>query len=386
MITIAVRGGFPTLYLAQYLSKTSIPFRFISTYPSLYTARKGIPVSKTTSLTEIILADKLLGKSLRRREVDFDWKLNQWFDLRVSRSIPPQTTLFTGWSQISLRSLRAAKALGARTIVERGSSHIRAQDEILREESDLHGISYTGIDPRVIAKELAEYEEADFISVPSQFAKASFLKRGTPPEKLITVPYGVELSNFKPVRKTDSVFRIVQCSSLSLRKGVHYLVRAFHELKLPDAELWLIGGMTPEIEPFIRKYANPNIILKGTFGLDQLHKQYSQCSVFCLPSIEEGMALVQAQAMACGLPLICSTNSGGGDLIREGVDGFEVPIRDVEALKERILHLYKNPEAAENMGRSARARVASMFTWDNYAQGLLHAYERLGIRTPDMPR
>ena len=67
--------------------------------------------------------------------------------------------------------------------------------------------------------------------------------------------------------------------------------------------------------------------------------------------------MVQAQAMACGLPVICTTNTGGADLVREGRDGFILPIRDVEAIKEKILYFYENPEACTAMGESARSRV-----------------------------
>lgn len=77
--------------------------------------------------------------------------------------------------------------------------------------------------------------------------------------------------------------------------------------------------------------------------------------------------MVQCQAMACGLPLICTTNTGGADLVGEdGEAGYVVPIRDVEALKARIRHLYANPDLARKMGQRAKARVAQGLTWKDY--------------------
>lgn len=84
-------------------------------------------------------------------------------------------------------------------------------------------------------------------------------------------------------------------------------------------------------------------------------------------SIEEGMAMVQCQAMACGLPLICSINTGGADLIGDDEKaGFVIPIRDVNALKERILFLYENQEYCRAMGQTAKQRISQGYTWADY--------------------
>jgi glycosyltransferase involved in cell wall biosynthesis len=108
-----------------------------------------------------------------------------------------------------------------------------------------------------------------------------------------------------------------------------------------------------------------------------LHKYYAQGSVFCLASIEEGLAMVQVQAMACGLPVICTTNTGGADLVREGQDGFILPIRDVDAIKEKILYCYENPEACRSMGASARLRVQDGFSWADYGKKMIAAYRKV---------
>jgi glycosyltransferase involved in cell wall biosynthesis len=378
MICVSVKGGFPTIHLAQHLANVGGDFRLITSYPGFYTKGKGISPANTRSVQELFFLEKFLSKVIKRR-IDIDWQSNEWFDLRASKLIDPRTRLFTGWSQTSYRSLRAAHALGAKAVVERGSSHIQTQDELLREEHQRFGQPYRGIDSRSIQKELSEYEEADFISVPSSFARQSFIDRGFPEAKLITVPYGVDTSLFVPGTKADQTFRIIQCSSLSLRKGVQYLLQAFSELQLPNSELCLVGGVTPEIEPILKRYRGTNVVMKGTLPLSKLAACYAQGSVFCLPSVEEGMAMVQAQAMACELPLICTTNTGGADIIREGVDGFTVPIRDVEALKEKILKLYEQQDLCRAMGASARQRVVSEFSWTHYAKKTLDTYRQRGL-------
>lgn len=379
MITLSLKGRFPTLYLAKHLATAKIPFRLLTSYPGFFTSTQGIPTTATSSIHEVFFVEKMIQKLSLSRFVHINWHLSEWFDLRAAKLIRRDTTLFNGWSQISLRCLKTAHKYGAKGILERGSTHICMQDDLLRQEYELHGLQYRQIDSRIIDKELAEYAEADYISIPSRFARSSFIARGVSEKKLIMVPYGVDPDLFRPKRKLDNVFRIIQCSHLSLRKGVHYLLQAFNELNLPSAELWLIGSITGEIEPFIRRYRNPRVFLKGAISFNRLHEYYSQGSLFCLPSIEEGMAMVQAQAMACGLPVICTTNTGGADILRNGQEGFIIPIRDVESLKEKILYLYENREVCSQMGYSALERVRSGFTWADYANKILDEYRLRGL-------
>ena len=87
--------------------------------------------------------------------------------------------------------------------------------------------------------------------------------------------------------------------------------------------------------------------------------------------------MVQLQAMACGLPVICTTNTGGEDIIRNGKEGFVVPIRDVEALKEKILYLYNNPEKCKRMGYNAKKMVRENFTWDYYGDRIIKKYKEI---------
>ncbi|OGW69811.1 MAG: hypothetical protein A3J72_09465 [Nitrospirae bacterium RIFCSPHIGHO2_02_FULL_40_19] len=197
-----------------------------------------------------------------------------------------------------------------------------------------------------------------------------------PEHKLIHIPYGVDLASFRQIRKEDKKFRIIHCGGISLRKGVHYLLQAFYELNLPDSELWLIGAMSEEMRPILRRFDNGRVIHKGSYPQKELYKYYSQGSLFVIMSIEEGLAVVEPQAMACGLPVICTTNSGGGDIIRDGLDGFIIAIRDVKTLKEKLTYLYENRDICDAMGRSAKERVSRGFTWDDYGDRVIGAYKK----------
>jgi glycosyltransferase involved in cell wall biosynthesis len=100
------------------------------------------------------------------------------------------------------------------------------------------------------------------------------------------------------------------------------------------------------------------------------------CDVLVLPSIVEGRALVQQEAMACGLPLIATRNAGGDDLIREGETGFLVPIRAPEAIAEKINWFATNRASLSGMAIAAQRRAGEL-TWHGYGEKVLAAVRSL---------
>jgi len=377
-VTISVGGRFHAFSLAQQLLKQEYLAWLITSYPKFEVVKYGIPREKIRSVLVKELVERGWRKlpSSLKNLYDPQYLINDTYDVLAKKYIDPKSDIFVGWSSFSLHSLRRAKRMGVIGIVEHCSSHIQYNVAILKEEYDRFGLKPELTHPKNIEKELQEYKEADYISIPSLFVKRTFLEKGIPESKLIHVPYGVDLSQFKQVPKEDNVFRVVFAGGMTLRKGVHYLLQAFAELKLPNSELLLLGTMNPEMEPFFRKYEG-NFRHTGHIPQRELYKYYSSGSVFVLASIEEGLAYVQAQAMACGLPVVATTNTGGEDIIRDGQDGFIIPIRDVEKLKEKLVYLYEHPDVREAMGRSAKERVSSGFTWDDYGDKMISEYERI---------
>jgi len=378
-ITISVLGRFHLFNLAKQLQDHNSLARLITSYPKFEAVRYGINPENITSLLSHEIHNRGWRQLSRITASLFNpqYLIFELYDRHASWHLRVPGDIFVGLSGCCLYSLRRARRLGAKTVVERGSSHMLYQRQILTEEYRKFGLVREVVHPQVVERELTEYQEADYISVPSTYVKETFVGQGIPAAKLIQTPYGVDLSSFHPVPKQDKIFRIIHCGGLSIRKGVPYLLQAFSELRLKDAELWLIGSITDEIKPFLRRFSSPAIIHKGPFPEKDLYRYYSQGSVFCLASVEEGLAMVQAQAMACGLPVICTTNTGGADLVREGRDGFILSIRDVEALKEKILYFYEHPEAGRDMGESARLRVQAGYSWSDYGHKMIVAYQNI---------
>jgi glycosyltransferase involved in cell wall biosynthesis len=270
--------------------------------------------------------------------------------------------------------MRRAKAShGSWTVCDRGSSHIRTQDELLREEVARSGVPAPPTDPRFIAKEEAEYEEADAIFVPSTFARQSFLDAGIAPHKVVAIPIGIRLEEFFPGPKRDDTFRVLCVAMISLRKGIGYLLEAMSRLGLPDSEVVLRGTVLPESRGILSRYEG-QFKLQPPLPRSGMRDLYSQASVLVLPSIEDGFGQVIVQAMACGVPVIATTNTGGPDVITDGKDGFIVPIRDAGAIAERLEYLYRNPDARAQMGQAALETVRAWNGWGRYTNQVLSTY------------
>jgi len=377
-VTISVGGRFHAFYLAQQLYRRGYLGSLITSYPKFEVVKYGIPKDKisTVIIKEVIARLWSLFPSSLTKFYNPQYAISEIFDQGAKRHLT-DSDILVAWSSFALHTIGKAKDMGIKTILERGSSHILYQTKILKEEYEKFGINADVAHPKIIEKELQEYEEADFISIPSLFVKRTFLSKGFPEEKLIHIPYGVDLADFSPIPKEDKTFRIIHCGGITLRKGVLYLLKAFYELNLQDTELWLIGSMGKEMQPFLRRYDNGKVFHKGPYPQKELYKYYSQGSVFVIMSIEEGLAMVQPQAMACGLPVICTTNTGGKDIVREGIDGFIIPIRAFEVLKEKLIYLYENPEVCKAMGQSAKEHVSKGFTWDDYGERMVRIYEKV---------
>lgn len=371
-VTVSVLGRFHAFYLARELDRLGFLDRLITSYPAWWAARWGVPTNHVRSLWPVEGARRVLPRSLRRW-LQRRGTLHRAYDVLAARGVPARSDVVVAWSGSAERTIRRAREAGAWTIVERCSSHMRTQREILREEYARHGLEPDLASSKAVEQEEREYEVADRIAIPSSFVEQTFLDRGVAPDKLLRIPYGVDPEEFEPVPKEDDIFRVVFAGALGVRKGTRYLLEAFAGLDLPDAELLLLGTTREEAKPWLARY-RAQVRHPGHVPQRELYRWYSQGSVFVLPSVEEGMAYVQLQAMACGLPLICTPNTGGEDLIREGEEGFVVPIRDVEALQERLVWGYEHREELREMGRAARQRVLREFTWRDYGERAVAAY------------
>ncbi len=286
--------------------------------------------------------------------------------------------LFHSWSGDCLLSLREARKQGIPSVLEIPTWH-RDRGKIKR------GANSSATEtPRLpwrkrwkndllLERErfLEEYDLASLILVLSERAAETFRVQGFPEDKLFYLPRGVDIERFRPGAR-PSIFRAVFSGALIERKGIQFLLEAWHRLNLREAELWLVGAVHDEAKPYLEKYARPNIRVIGFAQKPEIYLRQSTIHVF--PSQCEGSAKVTYEAAACGLPQI--TTREAGDVVQDGIEGIIIPPADVNTLATAIQQLYDDPQIVERMSIAARKRVVENFTWDHFRERLLHAYER----------
>lgn len=216
--------------------------------------------------------------------------------------------------------------------------------------------------------EKKEWQAADAIVCGSVFVAQGLISLGVKPRRIHVVPSGLNTDQFVQFAiKTanNRPLRILFLGEVTLRKGVQYLIRALQLLNSFKIEVRLVGNVAIK-EPYhsyIGKYAK----IIGLVPRSEVRRHYEWADLFIFPSLCEGSALVTYEALAAGLPVITSLNAGS--MVRDGVDGFIVPIRDSEALAEKIEVLCVNHELRKWMSQNARERALE-FNWEKYGERL----------------
>lgn len=295
--------------------------------------------------------------------------------------------LVHGWTNECLETLEAAREMGAVAVLERNFCHPHQSLAIMAAEYGSRGRAWPPPPhpwlkswdhwTREQTQALREFDLADHILLPSQFAYETFKERGYSSAKLVLLPRGVDLERFHAgPPPEEGVFRVLFVGQLCFRKGVPYLLEAWERLGFKDAELVLVGSVHEEIRPFLERYRHlPNLRITG-FHPDPA-TLFAGSSVFCFPSLDEGSAKVTYEALAAGLPQIVTPEAGS--VARDGREGIVILPRQVEPLMAALERLYRHREEAREMGRQARLR-AQEFTWSHYEQRLVAFYRQaLGV-------
>ena len=177
-ITISVLGRFSFFYVAKQLQDRNFLAKLITSYPKFEAAKYGIKPENIDSLLIHEIHNRGWRKISRFTESLFNpqYMIFELFDRHASRHVNNDCDIFAGLSGCSLYSLRRARRLGTKTVLERGSSHMVFQKKILADEYGRLGLRTEVVHPKVVERELQEYQEADFIAIPSQFVKETFLQ------------------------------------------------------------------------------------------------------------------------------------------------------------------------------------------------------------------
>lgn len=278
--------------------------------------------------------------------------------------------LYTNFINNDLDAVRQAKEQGLHVVHEL----IISADvgRILLEERHRHpGIEADGEPEDVveagIERDRQKWTLSDQVLVPSQYCWQSSIALGCDPAKLNLVPYGIPEPWFE-MQVNPQPGRVLFVGQVGLRKGNHVLAEAHRILQVRRVPLEcrvagpaLVGVNHP-------LFQGPTYL--GQVPRSQVQEEFRRADVFVLPTLCESFGLVHLEAMACGVPVITTPHCGS--VVRDGIDGFIVPIRDASALADRIQHLLEDRTLRDQMGTAARQR-AREFTWTRYSERLLTA-------------
>ena len=305
-IAIATVGRFWVLDLARELSAHNHEVTFWSAVPRRITRSFGLPRSGHRSLLPRLLPTLAVRRFVPRASDEANRKLIVSADHSIADRLEP-CDVFIGMSGVAVESARVARErFGAKVYIERGSRHISSQKAIL-EELRARGFASETVPAWIEERELEGYALADRVAVPSAHVEQSFKEQGFPSEKLFRNPYGVDLSEFPPTTAPSGMPTILFVGAWSYRKGVDVLVEAWRQLG--HVRLLHVGAVVDAPLPSDVNFTHVDAVPQS-----RLRDYYAKAHVFALASREEGLALVQAQALASGLPLVCTDRTGGEDL------------------------------------------------------------------------
>jgi glycosyltransferase involved in cell wall biosynthesis len=286
------------------------------------------------------------------------------FDFFAARKLKKSDTVFFHPNYLAPRALQKAKQFGAITIGIAVTAHPEFNARLEKEEFELLGLAEHY--PRhtiysILSLTGLSRQQCDYLIAFSEFAAKTYIENGMPPDRVFVAHQDFDAERYlqlRPAANPDNKFRVLYVAQTTPLKGLHYLLGAWKKLHLADAELILVGGYA-EIPPQLR-YRYDEIIRSDDsirwVGFSRMpERYYLNASAFAFPSLTEGNPRVVFEAMASGLPVITTENARG--LVEDGKSGFVVPIRDADAIAEKIEFLYRNPVKRKEMGDVARQAV-----------------------------
>ena len=281
-------------------------------------------------------------------EIDFDRKVAQEM---------PKCEYFQGATGQCRDSLSAASRKGALAMLDVVTVHIDDFSGESRRECARFGIRAVQ-HPWLVERIREEYERADVIRVMSEPARETFLRRGFSPEKVFVAAPPFDVSEFPVADFSQDRFVVSFVGLLEPAKGFHYLIDAFRKLDRHDSELLLWGNTgARSISQYMRDHISecdririvPESVSKIGYG-----KVYGRSSVLVHPSLADGFGYVVGEAMASGIPVITTPTTGASQWVIDGVNGYVVPPRDSEAIRDRLQYLADHPARMREMGEAAR--------------------------------
>jgi len=288
-----------------------------------------------------------------------------WFDFWVSKRLSKDGKFIYTVPRLT-RTFEKAKEMGYKIICHSGELHPDYNYKLVTEEYKKLGIKFRN--PAWSKTMFKKYKKtlnlSDYIIVHSEYAKRNYVEYGIPENKIKVIPLGVDIDKFKNLKRKlywKQPFTFLFVGNVSVIKGIRYLLEAWKKLDLKDAKLIIAGAIHKDGKEIIKKLSPlKNVELVGYVNVKEV---FSKSDVFVFPSLSENPGKVVFEAMAAGLPVIATEPAAHP--VRDKIDGFVIPIRNVNLIIDKMMYFYKNKEKTILMGENAKQWIRN-FSWDNY--------------------
>jgi glycosyltransferase involved in cell wall biosynthesis len=351
-IAIVVQGRFHAFDLSLALLRRGHDVTIFTNYPKWAVRRFGFPAENVRSFWMHGVTSRVAGKLQSRKLIpDCEEHLHTMFGRQVAAELVKEHwDVVHPWSGVAEEILRALEGKPTLRILMRGSAHISTQAELLEAEEKRTGSPQERPSPWIISRELREYKLADKIVALSSFARDSFIANGLNPQKVPLLPLGASLETFRPSPQaieerrrrilSGQPLRVLFVGTMSFRKGLYDLASVVKKLNGHSSGdnrfVFRFIGQAPSEAAALKAELSGLVEFVPRLPQAELARWYSWGDIFVFPTIEDGYAVVLAQASFSGLPVLTTTNSGGPDLIKNDETGWILPIRSPQLFVERL--------------------------------------------------
>lgn len=310
---------------------------------------------------------------------DLLYKRNRSFQKKVVANDLDLADVVIGFDTSSWILAEYCQSRGIRFILDVSIGHPVSKEKVfegLRKQFPRWGDITKAKKPSLISLELREFELAQQIVVPSSFVKQTLLDNGVDPDKISVIPFGTDVAGFSSCVRGPQLgpVKFLFFGSLTARKGLPLLLEAWKNVKPSEATLSVAGYGTIPAGVTLPE----GVTIRGPVAQHEKRELFEQADVFIFPSYFEGLAQVQLEAAASGLPIIGTFNSGAAELVKDYHNGFVIPPGNTDELISSISYFIKHQELIRPMGEKSR-QVMEGFTWTHYRtrwQNLLEQSKR----------
>lgn len=382
MISIIAQGKFHSENIAKALKNKNLLNKYILFYYSKFIDNSLIKNVYCTNF--LFLFYKIYIKIFKKDPPEFiNWYLKRSFENYALNKVTNERILHV-WPDCSDKIADYCRKNSIITVCEASSAHPIYKKKIVDSEFKKFKLKPETFSYKVFIDQIKFYKKADYFMAPSNFVINSLLKNNINKKKILYAPFGVDTKFFsrRVSNRANKKIRIVSVGDFDIRKGSYYLLKAFNKINDKNLELHFIGNINQNLKRICKKeLKDDRVKLLGTMNKIKLRDRLKNYDIFCLASLEEGMAISMLEAMSMSLVPICSENTGAKDIIKHEYDGFIFKIRDVEDIKKRILFLRNNPEVLKKMGTRIRKKICQKFSNKKYQERIIVNYKKILLKT-----